>query len=129
VRGVTDNAPGKLVPGSFASIDLPLQETKEGIQIPAQAVIPSVGGHGVFVARNEVAYFQEVEIGIRTDTQVQILSGLSVGDLILTSNLLRIREGSPVKVQPMAGASSTPAAPAGSGPSGRDASPRVGSDP
>jgi multidrug efflux pump subunit AcrA (membrane-fusion protein) len=34
-----------------------------------------------------------VEIGIRTDDRVQILRGLNEGDLVATTNLLRIRPG------------------------------------
>jgi membrane fusion protein (multidrug efflux system) len=130
VRGHTDNPHGKLVPGSFASIDVPLKETADGILIPARAIIPSMGGHGVFVARGDIAQFRQVEIGLRTDTDVQILSGLAPGDIVLLSNLLRIRDGSPVKVQlvdPPAPKPSPP--PASSGLSGRDGGPALGSDP
>lgn len=98
VRAVTDNPKGELTPGSFASIDVPLQEIEGGVMIPSQAVVPSLTGHGVFVAQNGVAQLKEIELGVRTDTEVQVVSGLAMGDTILLTNLLRVRPGVPVKV-------------------------------
>ena len=40
----------------------------------------------------------DVEIGIRTEAEVQILRGLAAGDTILTSGTLQLRTGMPVKL-------------------------------
>lgn len=124
VRAVTDNPRGELVPGGFASVEVPLSEIEGGVMIPSQAVIPSLAGHGVFVDKGGVAELREVEIGVRTETQVQIVKGLAMGDTILLTNLLRARPGVPVKVKRVesdkpaspAPASSAPASPAPASP-------------
>jgi membrane fusion protein (multidrug efflux system) len=93
VRGVTENPSGALFPGSFASVELSVQKEGEGILVPAQALIPSVTGHAVYVLRDGRAELREVEIGLRTRDAVEVLRGLAVGDTVLTSNLLRLRPG------------------------------------
>jgi membrane fusion protein (multidrug efflux system) len=98
VRGVSDNPGGFLHPGAFATVTVALEQRAAGILVPAQAIVPSVTGHGVYVARDGVADLQEVEIGLRTRDAVEILRGLAPGDTVLTSNLLRLRPGMPVQV-------------------------------
>jgi membrane fusion protein (multidrug efflux system) len=65
--------------------------------VPTQAVVPSARGHGVYVLRDGKADFQNVEIGMRTAEQVQVLRGLKEGDQVLTTNILRLRPGVAVK--------------------------------
>ena len=40
----------------------------------------------------------DVTTGLRTDSEIQILSGLQIGDTILTSGTLQLRKGSAVKI-------------------------------
>lgn len=97
VRGVV-KSDGSIVPGSFARVNLPLI-IEDAILIPAITVIPSVDGRGVFVARDGKADLVPVEIAARTPEQVQITAGLSAGDVLITSNLLRLQNGTPVQVE------------------------------
>jgi membrane fusion protein (multidrug efflux system) len=41
-----------------------------------------------------------IEIGTRTDTQVQVISGLNEGDLVLTTGVMQVRQGMPVTYTP-----------------------------
>jgi membrane fusion protein (multidrug efflux system) len=99
VRGVVE-AQG-LLPGAFAKVEIPVVVDK-AILIPTLAVIPGVEGRGVYVARDGVAKFTQVELGERTASRVQVLSGLTVGDQLIVSNLLRVSDGAPLKVEPRA---------------------------
>lgn len=98
VRGLTDNAAGKLMPGSFVNVEFPLSQEAGGILVPTEAVIPSLGGHGVYRFVDGKAELVVVELGVRTPTEVQIAKGLSEGDTVLTSNILRLRPGIAVKL-------------------------------
>jgi membrane fusion protein (multidrug efflux system) len=51
----------------------------------------------VWVVRDGRAALREVEIGLRTRDSVEILNGLAPGDAVLTSNLLRVREGARIE--------------------------------
>jgi membrane fusion protein (multidrug efflux system) len=99
VRGITENPGGVLVPGAFASVDLPLERAGQGILVPAQAIVPSAAGHALWVLRDGRAELREVEIGVRTRDAVEVLRGLAAGETVLTSNLLRLRAGSLVEVE------------------------------
>lgn len=92
VRGLC-TAPQGLLPGGFAEVKLTLDGIANGFMVPSQALVPSPRGQGIYVIENGKAKLQQVEIGIRTDDQVQVLRGLNEGDVIATTNLLRIRPG------------------------------------
>jgi membrane fusion protein (multidrug efflux system) len=92
VRGLCA-APKGLLPGGFAEVTLTLEELANGFMVPSQAIVPSPRGQGIYVIADGKARLQAVEIGIRTDDQVQILRGVSAGDVVATTNLLRIRPG------------------------------------
>jgi membrane fusion protein (multidrug efflux system) len=98
VRGVVPNPGGQLTPGASASVRFEVG-TANGILIPSRALVPSIKGHSVFVLRDGKAAEQEVTIGTRTADSVQILSGLRPGEVLLTSNLLRLRAGIPVRLE------------------------------
>ncbi len=98
VRGVSDNPAGMLLPGAFASIEVPVEHATDGILVPAQAIIPSAEGNAVYVLRDGRAELREVAIGQRTREAVEIQRGLAIGDTVLTSNLLRMRPGARVEI-------------------------------
>jgi membrane fusion protein (multidrug efflux system) len=92
VRGLC-TAPKGLLPGGFAEVTLTLDGLANGYLVPTQAIVPSARGQGVYVIEDGKAKLKTVEIGIRTDEQVQVLRGLNQGDVLATTNLLRIRPG------------------------------------
>lgn len=65
--------------------------------IPSQALIPDAGGVKVFVLKNGKAENTRVTTGYRSQTHVEIVSGIMPGDTVLTSGILQIRPGMPVK--------------------------------
>ncbi len=91
------NPEGALLPGSFANVEVILEE-KEALLIPAEALIPELKGHRVFVARGGKAVSQEVEIGIRTEERVEVTQGLAAGDTLITSAILQLRPGMAVRM-------------------------------
>ena len=92
VRGLCA-APKGLLPGGFAEVTLTLDGGANGLMVPSQAIVPSPRGQGVYLIEDGKAKLQPVEIGTRTDDQVQILRGVKEGDVIATTNQLRIRPG------------------------------------
>jgi membrane fusion protein (multidrug efflux system) len=66
--------------------------------VPTEAVIPEAQGKKVFVSREGKAESRPVEVGIRTDKNVQVLSGLVAGDTVITSGILQVKPGSALKI-------------------------------
>lgn len=92
VRGLCA-APQGLLPGGFAEVTLKLNSIANGFMVPSQAIVPSPRGQGIYRIVDGKAQLQPVEIGTRSDDQVQILRGVNEGAVVATTNLLRIRPG------------------------------------
>lgn len=99
VRARCPNSDGALVPGAFANVDLVLRSVPDALTVPSIAVIPELGGKKVFVYDDGTAQPRPVETGIRSETAVQITSGLQPGDLVIVSGLLQMRPGLEVEIE------------------------------
>jgi len=97
VRAICETKAFNLVPGSYLSISLELNETRGAILIPTEAVIPELNGQKVFVVKDGKIKSQVVNTGLRRANDIQILSGLVLGDSILLTGILQAREGMPVQ--------------------------------
>ncbi len=98
IRALCSNTGREILPGSFANIELVLKKIENAILVPSEALIPDIKGQKVFLYKNGSAVPQQVETGIRTDVNVQLTSGVSEGDTIITSGMLQLRPGMPVSI-------------------------------
>ena len=92
------NAHGELQPGAFVKVNLQLSETADALQIPTEAVVPVASGYQVFVVSQGKVSVKDVKIGARSAALIQILSGLAVGDSVLRTGVLQVKEGDEVKI-------------------------------
>lgn len=98
LRAQSPNKNGKYLPGMFVKIRFVLDVKEDALLVPAEAVIPELSGYKVFVVGADGNAEQRlIEIGTRTTTQVQVISGLKEGDLVLTTGVMQVRQGMPVK--------------------------------
>ena len=67
LRAIADNKNGKLLPGTFANVELPLDIIQDAIVVPSQAVIPVQNGKKVFISEFGKAKEIMVETATRTD--------------------------------------------------------------
>jgi membrane fusion protein (multidrug efflux system) len=87
-----------LYPGAFVNVEVNLKETEQAILIPSVSVVPELKGQSVYLYRGGRVSPQSVEIGLREEKRVQIISGLAEGDTVITSGILQIRPGAKVKI-------------------------------
>ena len=99
IRAIASNPSRKLMPGNFANVTLKLSENKEAIMVPTQSIVPKLKGQSLYVFKNGTALLVDVEIGTRTESTVQLTSGVNAGDTILVTNILRLKQGAKVKLQ------------------------------
>jgi membrane fusion protein, multidrug efflux system len=97
IRATAQNPSGKLKPGAFVKVDFSLKEIGNAMMIPTEAIVPILKGQQVFVSKDGKAKAIVVEVGIRTDSKIQILSGIQVGDTIITSGLMGMKPDTKVK--------------------------------
>jgi membrane fusion protein (multidrug efflux system) len=96
LRALYANDEEELKSGRYASITLQMSNIDNAIAIPNEALIPEMEGEKVFVTRNGKAVSRNVRTGLRTESQVQILSGLQIGDTLLVTGILQLRENLPI---------------------------------
>jgi len=99
IRAIADNMDGKLFPGTFADIKMPLNIIKDAIVIPTEAIVPVQDGKKVFISNMGKAKEVMVEATTRTDASILILSGLNAGDTLVTSGVMSLKNDSPIKVK------------------------------
>lgn len=98
VRALYPNTNGELKPGRFASVKALLSEIENTISIPTEALIPEMSGEKVYIFKNGKASARKVTSGLRTESHVQIKSGLNIGDTLLTTAILQLRDDLPVQL-------------------------------
>lgn len=99
IRAIADNPNGKLLPGTFATIDLSLKNIKDAIVIPTEAVVPIQDGKIVYIANNGKAKEVKIETLARTAKDVVVTSGIKSGDTLLTSGVMSLKDEADIKVK------------------------------
>jgi membrane fusion protein, multidrug efflux system len=107
VQATLANPAGKLRPGMFVQIDLPVGNSRDVIPLPASAINYAPYGDSVFVVGDMKdakgnAYRgvrqQVVKIDGARGDQVAVVSGLNPGEEVVSSGVFRLRTGAPVQV-------------------------------
>lgn len=99
IRALTDNSNGKLLPGTFANIELSLGTIKDAIIIPTEVVVPVQDGKVVYIAQNGKAKEVKIEALARTDKNIVITSGLNPGDSLITTGVMSLKNDADIKVK------------------------------
>ncbi|MFN2428492.1 MAG: efflux RND transporter periplasmic adaptor subunit [Cryomorphaceae bacterium] len=93
IRAVYANDDRLLRPGAFANVKLRLSNSEEVIEIPANALLPALKGANVFVLKNGKVEEQSIGVGQRFENTVQVVRGISPGDTVLTSGMMKLKPG------------------------------------
>lgn len=94
-----------LIPGMFAEVNLTLDHRSAALTVPIPAVDvnsdeESSGQVTVVTPENHIEV-RKVKLGIQTATDVEVLTGLREGDLVVTSNRSSLRAGQEVRPKPI----------------------------
>ena len=98
MRAIAENTDGKLYPGTYANVSLPLESIDDALMVPSESLIPVQNGKRIFIADQGKAKEIDVKIGARTGNEVRVISGLKAGDTILTYGVMSLKNGTPVKI-------------------------------
>lgn len=67
------------------------------LMIPEEALVPRQGRQFVFVIEDGKAVEKQVELGVRAPGLAEIRSGLTVGEILITEGVQKVRSGAPVE--------------------------------
>jgi membrane fusion protein, multidrug efflux system len=98
IRTSMNNTNGKLMPGMFTKVNVPLGLTKS-IMVPTEAIIPFVGGKKIYVSKDGKAKEITIQTGLRTETLVEVTEGLSIGDSVIASGIMNLKNEQNIKVR------------------------------
>ena len=98
LRAMCPNKTREILPGAFAQVELEMQRIDNAILIPTESVIPQLKNLKVFLYKGGKAQPQIVQTGIRNDSAIQVTSGLKAGDTIITTGIMQLKPGAPVKI-------------------------------
>ncbi|VVC75895.1 Multidrug export protein AcrE [Aquicella siphonis] len=93
------NNTNELAPGMFVNVTHSLGTEEKVLMIPARSLVPILDGEQVYKVVNGKAYAATVLIGKRISDSVQVLQGLSPGDVVITDGQLKIKNGMPVQIK------------------------------
>jgi membrane fusion protein (multidrug efflux system) len=88
----------RLRPGMFASVFLETERHDNALVIPRKALVLDSLGDTVFVRDGDQARRREVELGLRDEDSVEILSGLAEGDELIVLGQDGLADGTPVTI-------------------------------
>jgi len=84
--------------GQFGRVSIPIGKTS-ALRVPAAAVIQRGQMEIIFIAQNGRAQLRLVKTGKRVGNEVEIVSGLDAGELVVTDGAGQLLDGQPLLVQ------------------------------
>ena len=100
VEVAIDNPDGRLRPGMFAKVTIPIEVHTDAILISRAALIEDANAktQNVFVIEDGVSQRRVVEIGLLRAGEAEVLSGLTEGEATVTAGQHSLKDGESVRV-------------------------------
>lgn len=97
-RALYPNPGGVLKPGQAATIEIVMNDLENAIIIPSLSTVAEMGRDIAYIYKEGRAHQIELKKGMRTASDVQVLDGLNIGDTLLVSGVMQLRDGMPVTI-------------------------------
>jgi membrane fusion protein (multidrug efflux system) len=108
IRGTLKNPDHRLLPGMFATVDVETGAPQNFVTLPQTAIAYNSYGNIIYVVDDKgkdandqprlVARQTFVTTGRTRGDQVALLTGVKEGDIVVTAGQIKLRNGTPVKV-------------------------------
>lgn len=89
------NANYELVPGMYAAVKIPLHSAPNVLAVPVQTISFTGAGQGAVLVVNSTNHLErrEVQVGLQTATDAEILSGLNENETVVFGEQNQFKEG------------------------------------
>jgi RND family efflux transporter MFP subunit len=95
-----ENADHLLKPGMFADVTVLVDSRPGAVTIPLQSVGKDETGKFIYAVTGSVAQRKGITTGVEQNSRVEILSGVSTSDSIVTTGAQFVKDGGSVTIQP-----------------------------
>jgi RND family efflux transporter MFP subunit len=93
-----DNPGHQILPGMFARVTIVKNRVENGLAVPMYSLLSREGRTGVYIEKDSIARFREVETGIQEGWRIQIPSGLEPGERVVVMGHRIIEDGERINV-------------------------------
>ncbi len=97
-RARIENKENKIIPGNFAEVFFTVNENEEALLVPAESVISELNAEIVYTVEKGIVSRKEIQTGIRTPAEIQVITGLKAGEKVVTTGLMDISDGDSVVI-------------------------------
>jgi len=101
--------------GTPVEVDVDGEQHANVVLVPAAAIVREGNETAVFVAKDDKAQRQTVQLGLTDGMQAEIVSGISPGDLVIVDGQAGLPDGATITRTDDAGGSKAPAMDTGKG--------------
>jgi len=98
VTAAVDVYPDTVRPGDFAEVRLITEQKKDAILVPSIAVFEEKGQKILFMAVDGKAVIKNVETGLTTENETEIISGVNENDDIVIKGQRNLRDGQQIVI-------------------------------
>jgi membrane fusion protein (multidrug efflux system) len=107
IQATFSNPGGRLRPGMFVQVELPVGKSRDVVPLPASAINYAPYGDSVYIVTDMKDPKGNTYRGVRQQVvkiegskgdQVAVTSGLNPGDEVVSSGVFRLRNGAPIQV-------------------------------
>lgn len=96
VEALINNPAGELKPGSYAKARIRTDKVDRIVLVPRRAVTYIFGANKAYIIKDGAIDAREVKVGDQIGQDIEIIEGVSEGDLVATTQLARLDTGSKV---------------------------------
>lgn len=98
LRARYNNTSQDLRAGMSCRVTIPTIDVADMLLVPSEGVVPSLEGKSLWKVRNGAPVLEPIETGFRNQTMVEVTQGLAVGDSVIITGLMQMRDGAKIKV-------------------------------
>jgi len=96
---LNNSAKHPLKAGMFGRVSFKPNETQQRIVIPRESIVGGVRDAKVFIVENNIAKLRSIVVGREIGTNVEVLSGISAGDVVVVNGQNNLKDNVPVSVR------------------------------
>ncbi|GAA4401883.1 multidrug efflux RND transporter periplasmic adaptor MexH [Nibrella viscosa] len=84
--------------GTFVNVDFSKSSNEKALQIPRSALVESVKNPYVYVVEGNVARQRPIKVGREFGDSIEVVSGLTAGEQVITTGQINLSDGAPVQI-------------------------------
>lgn len=84
--------------GTFVTVNSTIKTGKDGLFIPREALLGSINDAKVYVVEEGKARIHKITVGRQSEDKLEVISGLSEQDKVITSGQVNLADNKPIKI-------------------------------